>query len=206
MALTDEAALLDRLRAGDQAALGELFAAYRDRLRRMVHVRLDPRLNGRVAPSDVLQEAYIDALKRFPHYFEKADQSFFGWLRLVVGQRVADVHREHLEAKKRDARQEVSIEHRAPAAATSVCLAACLVGQFSSPSQAAARNEWAARLEAALDELDPLDREVLALRHFEELSNADTAAALGIQPAAASKRYVRALGRLRSVLQELEAL
>jgi RNA polymerase sigma-70 factor (ECF subfamily) len=205
MSETPEPELIDRLRGGDQAALAALFARYREKLRRMVSVRLDPRLQGRVAPSDVLQEAYIDALKRFPHYFEKADQPFFGWLRLVVGQRLADVHREHLEAKKRDARQEVSIENRT-AAATSVCLAACLVGQLTSPSQIAVRNEWVAKLEAALDELEPLDREILALRHFEELSNADAAAVLGIQPAAASKRYVRALGRLRHLLEELGGL
>jgi RNA polymerase sigma-70 factor (ECF subfamily) len=203
---TPEPELLARLRGGDQAALAELYARYRDRLRRMVAVRLDPRLAGRVAASDVLQEAYIDALKRYPHYFAKPDQPFFGWLRLVVGQRIADVHREHLEAKKRDARQEVSLGHRAAAAASSVCLAACIVGRLTSPSRAAVRNEWVAKLEAALDELDPLDREVLALRHFEELSNADTAAVLGIQPAAASKRYVRALGRLRQVLEALGSL
>ena len=200
---TPEPELLARLRGGDQAALAALYDRYRDRLRRMVAVRLDPRLAGRVAASDVLQEAYIDALKRAPHYFAKPDQPFFGWLRLVVGQRIADVHREHLAAQKRDARQEVALGH-GPAAATSACLAACLVGRLTSPSQAAARNEWAAKLEAALDELDPLDREVLALRHFEELSNADAAAALGIQPAAASKRYVRALSRLKQMLEALE--
>ena len=106
-----EADLLERLRGGDQPALATLYDRYRDKLRRMVQVRLDPRLAGRVAPSDVLQESYIDALKRFPHYFEKADQPFFGWLRLVVGQRLADVHREHLGAKKRDARQEMAFGH-----------------------------------------------------------------------------------------------
>lgn len=203
MNAASEAELLDRLQAGDQEALAELFARYRDRLRRMVHIRLDPRLNGRIAPSDILQEAYIDALKRFPHFFEKVDQSFFGWLRLVVGQRLADVHREHLEAKKRDARQEISIEQRAPAQASSLCLAAYLVGRLSSPSHVAARNEWARSLESALDDLEPLDREVLALRHFEELSNSETAAVLGIQPAAASKRYVRALSRLKDVLERM---
>ena len=200
-----ESELLDRLRAGDQAALGELYGHYREKLRRMVVVRLDPRLNGRIAPSDVLQEAYIDALKRYPHYFQKPDQPFFGWLRLVVAQRIADVHREHLAAKMRDARQEVSLAAPVGGAASSVCLAACLIGRMASPSQIAARNEWAERLEAALEELDPLDREVLALRHFEELSNAETAEVLGIQSAAASKRYVRALARLKDVLKELEA-
>lgn len=191
--------LLARVRGGDQPALAELFARHRDKLRRMVQLRLDHRLAGRVSPSDVLQEAYIDALKRVEHYFEKPDQPFFGWLRLIVGQRLADVHREHL-AQKRDIGQEVSID-RGGTAADSACLAACLLGAGSSPSQAAARAESFARLEEALDAMDPLDREVLALRHFEELSNTETAALLGVQPAAASKRYVRALARLKQVLE-----
>lgn len=195
----DIADLLDRVRGGDQPALAELFAKHRDKLRRMVQLRLDHRLAGRVSPSDVLQEAYIDALKRIDHYFEKPDQPFFGWLRLIVGQRLADVHREHL-AQKRDIGQEVSID-RGATAADSACLAACLLGHGSSPSHAAARTESFARLEQALEAMDPLDREVLALRHFEELSNTETAALLGVQPAAASKRYVRALARLKQILE-----
>src|SRR4051794_35335546 len=95
-------ALLSRLQAGDTTALATLFDKHRDKLRRMVQLRLDHRLAGRVSASDVLQEAYIDALKRVEHYFEKSDQSFFGWLRLIVGQRLADLHREHL-AQKRNA-------------------------------------------------------------------------------------------------------
>ena len=197
----DIADLLARVRAGDQPALADLFARHRDKLRRMVQLRLDHRLAGRVSPSDVLQEAYIDALKRIDHYFEKPDQPFFGWLRLVVGQRLADVHREHL-AQKRDVGHEVPI-HRGGPGADSACLAACLLGGGTSPSHAAARTESFARLEAALDRMDPLDREVLALRHFEELSNTDTAEILGIQPAAASKRYVRALARLKQILETI---
>ena len=193
--------LLARVRAGDQPALAELFARHRDKLRRMVQLRLDHRLAGRVSPSDVLQEAYIDALKRIDHYFEKPDQPFFGWLRLVVGQRLADVHREHL-AQKRDVGQEVAINRGGPGA-DSACLAACLLGSGTSPSHAAARTESFGRLEEALEQMDPLDREVLALRHFEELSNADTAEILGIQPAAASKRYVRALARLKQILETI---
>ena len=197
----DIADLLARVRAGDQPALAELFARHRDKLRRMVQLRLDHRLAGRVSPSDVLQEAYIDALKRIDHYFEKPDQPFFGWLRLVVGQRLADVHREHL-AQKRDVGHEVPI-HRGGPGADSACLAACLLGSGTSPSHAAARTESFARLEEALDRMDALDREVLALRHFEELSNTDTAEILGIQPAAASKRYVRALARLKQILETI---
>ncbi len=193
--------LLARVRGGDQAALADLFARHRDKLRRMIQFRLDHRLAGRVSPSDILQEAYIDALKRIDHYFEKPDQPFFGWLRLVVGQRLADVHREHL-AQKRDVGQEVSID-RTGATTDSACLAACLLGSGSSPSHAAARTESFARLEEALEQMDPLDREVLALRHFEELSNGETAALLGVQPAAASKRYVRALARLKQILETI---
>ncbi|HYH68348.1 MAG TPA: sigma-70 family RNA polymerase sigma factor [Urbifossiella sp.] len=192
------AALVERLRGGDQTALGVLFDRHRDMLRRMVSFRLDARLAGRVSASDVLQEAYIDALKRVEHYFAKPDQPFFGWLRLVVGQRLADVHREHL-AGKRDAGREVGLH----AGADSACMAACLLARGSSPSQAANRNERFVQLEAALTRMDPLDREVLALRHFEELSNTETAELLGILPPAASKRYVRALARLKQILEEV---
>lgn len=197
----DVAELLERLRNGDQAALGELFDRHRDRLRRMVELRLDQRLAGRVAPSDVLQEAYIDALKRVDHFFAKPDQSFFGWLRLVVAQRLADLHREHT-AGKRNAARDVPMYHGGPGA-DSGCLAACLIGRLASPSHAAQRDETFALLEEALAQIDPLDRDVLALRHFEELGNAETAELLGIQPAAASKRYVRALARLRQILESI---
>jgi RNA polymerase sigma-70 factor, ECF subfamily len=195
---TDEP--LDRLRRGDRQAMAELFVVHHARLRRMILLRLDPRLNGRLSPSDVLQEAYIDALKRMHHYFEKPGQSFYGWLRLVVGQRLIDVHREHLGAGKRDAGREVSLCGGIPAA-SSPCLAAQLAGQLTSPSGAAARNEELVRLQKALERLEELDREVLALRHFEELSNAEVAEVLGIEKAAASKRYVRALARLRQALE-----
>src|SRR5436190_1394423 len=143
------AGLLAKVRAGDQAALAELFATHRDKLRRMVQLRLDHRLAGRVSASDVLQEAYIDAVKRIDHYFAKPDQSFFGWLRLVVGQRLADVHREHL-AQKRNAGQDVPIHGGAPGA-DSACMVAFLLGNLTSPSHAATRNEAFARLEEALN-------------------------------------------------------
>jgi RNA polymerase sigma-70 factor (ECF subfamily) len=193
--------LIDRLRGGDQPALAALYDRHREKLRRMVQVRLDPRLKGRVAASDVLQEAYIDALKRFPHYFAKPDQPFFGWLRLVVGQRLADVHREHIAARKRDVRQEHPFGHPQGPRGSAACLASCVAGALTSPSGVAARNEDIARLEAALGELEEVDREILLLRHFEELSNAETAAVLGLQAPAASKRYVRALARLRQIME-----
>jgi RNA polymerase sigma-70 factor (ECF subfamily) len=200
-----ETDLLERLREGDQPALAALYDRHRDKLRRMVQVRLDPRLKGRVAASDVLQEAYIDALKRFPHYFDKPDQPFFGWLRLIVGQRLADVHREHLAAKKRDVRHELAFGHPQGPRGSAACLASCVAGSLTSPSGAAARNEDVARLESALNELDDIDREILLLRHFEELPNAETATVLGLQAPAASKRYVRALARLKQIMESIDA-
>jgi RNA polymerase sigma-70 factor (ECF subfamily) len=146
-----------------------------------------------------LQEAYIDALKRVDHYLEKPDMPFYGWLRLIVGQRLVEAHRQHLGAQRRTARHEISIHGGVPGA-SSMSLAAQLVADLTSPSQAAQRNETFGRLEEALGRMDPIDREVLALRHFEELGNNEVAEILGIQKAAASKRYVRALARLKEVL------
>ncbi|MGH7225760.1 MAG: sigma-70 family RNA polymerase sigma factor [Gemmataceae bacterium] len=199
----DIAALLARLRRGEQQALADLFARYRAPLRRMIDVRLDPRLNGRVSPSDVLQEAYIDALKRLEHYFAKPDTPFFLWLRWVAGQRLIEVHRQHLGAQMRNAGQEISLTLTGAPAASSACLAARLVEQLTSPSEAVVRAERLAMLEDDLAQLDELDREVLTLRHFEELSNTETAAVLNIQSAAASKRYVRALRRLKDILTNI---
>lgn len=198
-------ALLDRLRGGDQLALGELFSRYRERLARMIQFRMDGRLRGRVAASDVLQEAYIDALKRLPHYQAAPDMPFLLWLRWVTMQRLVEVHRQHLGARMRDAGREVALQPGGILSASSEKIAD-FIGDQTSPSQAAERIEAMDQLREALEGLDPTDREVLALRHFEELTNLEAAAILGIQPAAASKRYVRALERLKGALERLQGL
>jgi RNA polymerase sigma-70 factor (ECF subfamily) len=195
--------VLDGLKKGDPEALAVLFTRYRDQLRRMVSVRLDHRLCGRVSPSDILQEAYIDALQRIEHYSEKPEMPVFVWLRWIVGQRLIDVHRQHLEAQLRDASQEISLNWAVGPSPSSMCLAGRLVGNLTSPSQAALRNEILGQLEETLNRMDPIDREILTLRHFEELSNHEVAAVLGIEKAAASKRYVRALARLKDALTAL---
>jgi RNA polymerase sigma-70 factor (ECF subfamily) len=195
----DIRALLDGPQQGGQQSLATLFSRYRDRLRRMVEFRLDARLRNRVSASDVLQEAYIDALKRLPHYQADPEVPFFIWLRSVTVQRLIQVHRQHLEAQARDAAKEVRLAHGEAIEAGSGTMAE-LMGDLTSPSHAAQRGEVIGQVRAALDRLDPIDREVLALRHFEELSNREVAALLGIQAAAASKRYVRALERLRDAL------
>ena len=200
---SDSDALLRRLRAGDAGAAAELFQHYRGRLRRMVRLRLDRRLQGRVDPSDVLQEAYLDLARRVPEYVADPRLPFFLWLRLLTGQRLLMVHRQHLGTQMRDVGHEVSLFNGPLPQASSASLAAQLLGRLTTPSQAAVRAEMQLRLQEALNQMDPLDREVLALRHFEELSNGETAAVLGLQKAAASNRYVRALRRLKEVLSAM---
>jgi RNA polymerase sigma-70 factor, ECF subfamily len=195
--------LLARARAGDGSARAELFARHRDRLKQMVRLRLDRRLHGRLDPSDVLQEAYLDFARRFDDYATDPSLPFFLWLRGLTGQRLMDLHRRHLGAQMRDAGQEVSLYRGALPQASSASLAHQLLGRLTSPTQAAVRAELQVRLQNALNGLDPLDREVLVLRHFEELSNGETAQVLGLQKSAASKRYIRALARLKDVLENI---
>ena len=192
--------LLDRLRVGDAAALGELFDLYRDRLGRLLAVRLDGRLARRVAAEDVVQETFLDARRRIGEYLADPAVPVYVWLRFLAVQRLQMLRRAHLGAKARDASLEVAWPEEGLPAASADSLVGVLAGRLTSPSRAAARHELQDRLRAALDALEPLDREVLALRHFEELGNNETAAVLGLSKDAASKRYVRALQKLKAVL------
>jgi RNA polymerase sigma-70 factor (ECF subfamily) len=180
--------------------LAESFARHREQLWRMVYLRLDRRLQARVDPSDVLQDAFLEATARHGEYRAKPTMPLFLWLRFLVGQRLLLVHRQHLGVKARDAGRDVSLYQGALPEATSESLAAHLLGHLTSPSQAAARAELQLRLQQVLNGMETIDREVLALRHFEQLSNKETAHVLGIQERAASNRYVRALRRLKEVL------
>ena len=195
--------LLRRAASGERKALALLFEYYRDRLRQMVRLRLDRRLQGRLDPSDVLQEAYLDFARRLPEYIADPCMPFYIWLRFLTGQRLIDLHRQHLGAKMRDAGQEVSLYRGALPQASSVSLAAQLLGRLTSASRAAIRAETQLKVQEALNSMDPMDREVLTLRHFEMLSNDEAAAVLGIKKAAASNRYVRALKRLKDILAAL---
>ena len=188
---------LERLRAGDEAALGPLFQHYRPRLRRMVKMRMDPRVAGRVDPSDVLQEAYLDAERRVARYLEKPAVSCFVWLRGITCDRLLKTHRRHLETAQRTALRELQLPE-----ASSVLLAATL-SPATSPSRAAARDEIRRRVEQAILGLDAKDREVVLLRHFEELSNAQVAEVLGLTESGASMRHGRALFHLKEILKQL---
>jgi RNA polymerase sigma-70 factor (ECF subfamily) len=201
-----EQALLHRIRAGDVPALGELFAAHRARLRRMVQLRLDRRLQGRIDPSDVIQEAFVDAARRLPEYTADPAMPPFLWLRFLTAQRLVTLHRIHLGVKARDAGREVSLHTGPLPSADSRSLAAQLLGRLTTPSRAAIRAEVQVKIQDALNAMDPIDREILALRHFEELNNNETAPVLGLHKAAASNRYVRALRRLKETLEPVLGL
>ncbi len=188
------------LTTGDKQALAELFSLHRESLRKMVQFRLDNRLRHRVDAEDILQEAFLAAEQRIGSYRDDSERSVFIWLRLIVGQTLIDVHRRHLGTKMRDANQEVSLRHNGSPMASSATLSGHLLGHLTSPSQAAMRAEMVVLLEGVLQNMDDLDREVLMLRHFEELSNNEVAEILGIQKSAASNRYVRALQRLKGIL------
>lgn len=187
----------------DQADLVELFARHRAQLERMVHIRIDRRLQGRLDASDVLQEAFLDASARFAEYERNREMSPFLWVRFIVAQRLMILHRKHLGVKARDAGRELSLYHGAMPEASSEGLAVQLLGRHTSPSQAAMRAELQVRMQEALNSMEPIDREVLALRHFEQLSNSETAQVLGLQSRAASMRYVRALKRLKEIIQSV---
>jgi RNA polymerase sigma-70 factor, ECF subfamily len=195
--------LLEQARAGDQEALNALFARHRPRLRRMVDMRLDRQLQARIDASDVIQEAYVEVVTRLNEYLNQSSYPLLLWLRLIVGERLLKLHRHHLGAQMRDAGLEVSIYRGALPEASSAALAAQLLGRHTSPTQAAVRAERMMRLQEALNTLDAMDREVLSLRHFEELSLAETALSLGIEESAAAKRYIRALKRLKATLANM---
>jgi RNA polymerase sigma-70 factor (ECF subfamily) len=200
---SQSAELLQRAAAGDQQAVNELFQRHRDRLRAMVRLRLNRRLQGRVDPSDVLQEAYLEICKGFAEYVRAPVMPFFLWLRHITGQKLIVIHRQHLGAQMRDADREVSLYRGALPQASSASLAAQLLGRMTAASQAAVRAELQIRVQEALNSMDAIDREVLALRHFEMLSNAEAAEVLGLKKSAASNRYIRALERLKDILSGL---
>jgi RNA polymerase sigma-70 factor (ECF subfamily) len=194
---------LEKAAAGDADGWRSLIALYHDRLHRLVHLRLDPRLRGRLDPSDVLQEAYLDAAKQLLRYVDQPELPFYLWLRQLTTNKLARLHRFHLGARKRDARLEQPLFRLQLPEASSEVLAEELVGDFTGPDRATQHAESVRRVRDTLDRLDPLDREALVLRHFEQLSGSEAAQVLGISPAAAGKRYIRALTRLKDALAQL---
>ncbi len=195
--------LLDRLRADGEQVLADAFAANRERFWHLVTFRMDRRIAARVDADDVLQEAFVAAVARLEHYLRDPSFSLFVWLRMIVSQTLIDVHRRHFGTEMRSAGREISIGGPKYPQTTSVSLAAQLIGNQTSPSGVVARDETSEALSAAIEQMSEMDQETIALRHFEGLTNSETAEVLGISVTAASNRYVRALSRLRDILEEL---
>ncbi len=197
--------LRERLRNGDRTALAEWFAEHRDDLRRFLVCRMDRRLAPRLDASDIVQQAYLDADTRLPHYSDQAENMPFGtWVRQVALQTLFDLHRRHVGAQRRTVKQEVRFTGKKRNGSSLPGLSA-LPGATTSPSNVFAKGERRKRIERAMQQLNETDREVLELRHFKQLSNREVAERLGLAVSAASNRYVRALRRLAHVLSESEA-
>lgn len=192
--------LLEQARQGQDGAVDQLLARHREPLRRAVHLRLDPALAQRVDASDIVQEVILEASQRLTAYLAQPVLPFHLWLRQIAKDHIIDAHRKHRLAQRR------SVDREQPLAAagwddrSSLDLASRLVDAELTPATAALRQELHRRLQAALQQLGDDDREVLLMRHFEQLANQEVAAALGLSEAAAAMRYLRALRRLKAVL------
>jgi RNA polymerase sigma-70 factor, ECF subfamily len=196
--------LLARAAAGDATAWGSLLTLQQERLTRIAQFRLDSRLRGRIDAADVMQETFIAATVRRAEFFQQSSQPLFLWLRWMVGNTLLELHRHHLGAQMRDVKREVRSgglpDKRSCNDSTRSALVEQLTGGGTGPATAARRAEIKSRLDEALGQMNPMDREVLALRHYEQLTSTETAQVLGIQERAAAKRYTRALERLREIL------
>ena len=204
--MDEDRILFEQLRSanlGGGKEFDSLFSKYRPRLRKLVAVRMDRLLQGRVDPSDVIQEACLDAVSRADDFLKNTQMSFFTWLRYLTLWRLGIIHRHHLGVQSRDPGREIGLYRGELPEASSVALARILVGKEASPSQAAQRTERRVRLEEALNRMSLIDREMLLLRHFEELTNHEAAEVLEISRTAAHNRYIRALKHLRELLLEM---
>ena len=197
----DDLDLLRHAQRGNEDALNEVLIKHRDRLRRMVAVRMNQKLQGRVDASDVIQDTFIEASRALDSFLANPTMPVFVWLRRLAGEKLIQAHRNHLGAQKRAAGREQQNYGGAPAA-TSQSLAIQLAANMTSPSQAAQKNEAKDQLMAALENMDAMDREILTLRHFEHLNSRETADVVGMSYEAVKKRYVRALDKLQKILVE----
>jgi RNA polymerase sigma-70 factor (ECF subfamily) len=191
---------LDQLRRRGEDAVAEQFGRYRHRLLRMIALRLDARILAKVDSEDVLQDAFMVASRRIGGYLDQPTVPLFVWLRQITSQILIDTHRRYLGAQMRNVNQEVTLYRVGSAGASSAGLVPQLADSLTTPSQFAVREETLLEMRAALESLEEIDREVLVLRHLEELSNNEVAEILGIDKYAASKRYVRALRRLKTAM------
>lgn len=197
--------LIDRAAGGDQQALADVFGQFRPRLRKMIAFRMDRNLQGRVDPSDVLQESFLALSEKLPE-FPRRKMSLFVWVRLITMERLMRIHRAHITTQKRDARRDLSIDRQLGTDATSMSIAIGLLDNATSVAGKVAKREQQAALVALLEQMDPIDREIVALRIFEGLSNGEAAETLELTKQTASKRFLRAMQRLRESMLEIPGL
>jgi RNA polymerase sigma-70 factor (ECF subfamily) len=190
--------LLERLVNGDDEAGDQLLCQHRDELWRQIEPRLDRRLRRRVDPSDVVQEAQLEAVRRLPDYLRRRPMPFRLWLRKIAHERLIMAYRRHAVAGCRSIGHNIALS-----ASSSAVLGQQLLARGSSPSQGPRCQELAGRVRQAIAKLSEADREMVLMRNFEQLTNRQAAAVLGIDPATASQRYGRALIRLRAILAGL---
>ncbi len=189
--------LLEEVRCGDRRALDRLLTGHRTYLRTAVELHVDRRLRARLDPSDVVQEAQLEAARRIDDYLRRQPMPFHIWLRQTAYQNLLRMRRQHVEAERRSVTRELPLPD-----GSSATLARQLLGAGPTPNEQLVEEELARRLRQAVAELPETDREILLMRNFEGLSNQEAAQVLGLEPAAASRRYGRAILRLRKVLQE----
>ncbi len=191
--------LLEQACNADPSVLADLFQLYRDRLKRLILLRMHPRLATRLDASDVLQETYIELSRRLPEYAKERKLPFFLWLRLLAGERLLHLQRMHLGAEMRTVYRELNLASAMPDASV-WNLASQLAGEFTSADRNLIQAELRQKLVDALEQMEPNDREIVALRHFEELSTQEIAEVLQLTRSGVLKRYMRAIRRLRDVV------
>jgi RNA polymerase sigma-70 factor (ECF subfamily) len=192
--------LIQQAQHGDAAAVDELLARHREPVRRMIGLRLDRAVAPRVDASDVVQDVLLEASKRLAEYLRDPSMPFHLWLRCLAQDRVIDAHRRHRKAQRRSVDKEKRL-HKEWADRSSMELAAQLIDRELTPATAALRHELEGRFQDVLEELGDDDREIILMRHFEQLSNQEVAQTLGLTEAAAGMRHLRALRRLKTLLE-----
>ena len=192
--------LVAEFRAGNEGALEKLFTTVRPRLQQMVSLRIGAQLQARLDPSDVLQEAYLDAEQKIERYLQRPTVSPFVWLRGVAFDRLAKLQRQHLGTQGRAVARECRLPEN-----SSVHLAQHLAARTDTASAVLSRKEIHRQLQLAIDQLSDEDRDVILMRHFEEMTNLEVAEALGIKPTTATMRHGRALARLKKQLSKQSA-
>ncbi|MCA9048305.1 MAG: sigma-70 family RNA polymerase sigma factor [Planctomycetaceae bacterium] len=188
---------------GNEAAREELFGRHRSRLRRFVAVRLDRRLQGRLDGSDILQDVYLEASRRLTEFQQRRPCSFYLWLRLICAERMVAGLRAHLRAGKRTVAREVAVNAQGVPTVDTDSMVLQLLESGTSPSGVAMQEELRQQVSDVLNRLSAADREILVLRHFEQLTNVEAAEVLNITASTASSRYVRALKRLKQELSSI---